>query len=115
MVNRQVVGAGYGFRDWLIQRLTAVMMLVYVVTLLVFLWVMPSSYPAWQDFFTKTWVRLLTQITWLALVLHAWVGMRDLWMDYIKNTGIRLMMHTLTAVWLIGTLIYSIKVIWGIV
>ena len=114
MVNRKVVGAGYGFKDWLWQRLTAVVMLAYLMLLIVCLCLIPSSYAEWQSFFEKTWVRILTQITWFAVIYHAWVGVRDVWMDYVKCTGLRLMMHTLTVLWLLGTLVYSVKVIWGL-
>jgi succinate dehydrogenase / fumarate reductase membrane anchor subunit len=114
MVNRIVVGAHYGLRDWLLQRVTAAIMLVYTLALVLFLLVAPSSYANWQAFFALVWVQVLTQVSILALLLHAWVGVRDLWMDYIQPVGVRLTMHVLTAVWLLSCLIYSIKVVWGL-
>ncbi|MDC7710201.1 succinate dehydrogenase, hydrophobic membrane anchor protein [Vogesella indigofera] len=114
MVNRQVVGAHYGLKDWIVQRATAAIMLVYTAALILFLLAMPSGYEGWKLLFGQTWVKVLTQTTLIALFLHAWVGIRDLWMDYIKPVGVRLTMHTLTAVWLVSCFIYSLKVVWGL-
>lgn len=114
MVNRIVVGAHYGLRDWLLQRVTAVVMLVYTVALALFLLAAPSGYDNWRAFFGQPWVQGLTQISILALLLHAWVGIRDLWMDYIQAVGMRLTLHVLTLIWLLSCFIYSIKVVWGL-
>ncbi|BEV73674.1 MULTISPECIES: succinate dehydrogenase, hydrophobic membrane anchor protein [unclassified Paludibacterium] len=114
MVNRIVVGARYGLRDWLMQRITAVVMLAYTLALVLFLLVMPSGFEGWKSLFTHGWVRLLTQVTLLALALHAWVGVRDIWMDYVKPVGLRLTLHALTILWLVSCFIYSVKVVWGL-
>lgn len=114
MVNRQVVGAHYGLKDWIIQRATAVIMLAYTAALILFLLAMPSGHDGWKLLLGQTWVKVLTQTTLLALFMHAWVGVRDLWMDYIKPVGLRLTLHTLTAVWLVSCFIYSLKVVWGL-
>lgn len=114
MVNRVVVGAHYGLRDWLSQRITAVIMIVYAVAMVAALICLPKDYQAWRLFFGTLWIQIFTQITVLALLLHAWVGIRDLWMDYVKATDVRLLLHVCTILWLLACLIYSIKVIWGI-
>lgn len=114
MVNRNVVGAGYGLRDWIMQRVTAVIMLVYTVALALFLLTMPSGYEGWKAFFGQFWVQLLTQVSLIALFLHVWVGIRDLWMDYVKPVGVRLALHVFTIVWLVSCFIYSVKVVWGL-
>ena len=114
MVNRIVVGAHYGLRDWIMQRVTAVIMLIYTALLALFLILAPASYEGWKALFSHTWVQVLTQTTLIALFLHAWIGMRDLWMDYIKPVGLRLTMHTFTIVWLVSCFIYSVKVVWGL-
>jgi len=114
MVNRSVIGAHYGLRDWVMQRVTATIMVIYTVALALFLLTMPSSYAGWKDFFAQTWVQVLTQTTLLAVFLHVWVGIRDVWMDYIKPTGLRLALHAFTLVWLVSCFIYSVKVVWGL-
>ena len=113
MVDRKLTGAHYGLRDWIMQRATAVLMLIYTAALIVFLLALPGDYAAWQAFFSQTWVKVFTQISFIALFLHAWVGIRDLWMDYIKPFGLRLFLQVATIVWLAGCMVYSVKVIWG--
>ncbi|MCP2040928.1 succinate dehydrogenase / fumarate reductase membrane anchor subunit [Neisseria sp. HSC-16F19] len=114
MMDRKLTGAHYGLRDWAMQRVTAVLMVIYTVFLVAALLMLPDSYDAWRAFFAQTWVRLLTQVTFIAVALHAWVGIRDLWMDYIKPFGLRLTLQVATIVWLVGCVVYSVKVIWGL-
>lgn len=57
MVNRIVVGARYGLRDWIMQRATAVVMAIYTFGLVLFLLTMPGTYEGWQAFFKTTWVQ----------------------------------------------------------
>lgn len=114
MIDRKLAGAHYGLRDWIMQRITAVIMLVYSVLFLIMIMCLPHTYQDWRCFFSLTWVRVVTQIFVLALVMHAWIGIRDLWMDYIKPAGLRLFLHVATILWLLGSLIYSVKVIWGL-
>ena len=115
MVKRKLAGAHYGVRDWAMQRATAVIMLLYTVFFFFFLLglIGADDYTEWQAFFGKVWVKVFTQVTFLALFLHAWVGVRDLWMDYIKPFGLRLFLQVATIVWLAGCMVYSVKVIWG--
>lgn len=115
MVDRKLTGAHYGLRDWAMQRVTAIIMAVYALVFIAFLLGMAGAedYSQWQAFFGQTWVKVFTQTTFIALLLHAWVGIRDLWMDYIKPMGLRLFLHSATAVWLVACAVYSVKVIWG--
>ena len=114
MVDRKLAGAHYGLRDWAAQRITAVIMIVYTAVFLLFLLGMSGAqdYAQWQAFFGKTWVKVFTQTTLFALLFHAWVGIRDLWMDYVKPFGLRLFLHSVTIVWLAMCAVYSFKVIW---
>lgn len=116
-VRRNLTGANYGIVSWLQQRITAVIMLVFVLAFMVFIFALAlnvnSSITSWQAIFSCTLTKILIQIFVIALVLHAWVGIRDLWMDYIQYNAIKLTLHTLTILWLVGSLLYSIKVIWA--
>jgi len=91
VVERVVTGAHYGLRDWLAQRITAAIMAVYTVILLVVLvGGVPITYPVWKDLFTQGWMRVATLLFAASLAWHAWVGMRDILMDYVKPVGARL-------------------------
>ncbi|QNM94996.1 succinate dehydrogenase, hydrophobic membrane anchor protein [Chitinimonas koreensis] len=115
MVNRHVIGAHYGLRDWLLQRITAVVMLVYTVGLVALLFLAAhANFEGWKELFACTWVRVFTTVTVIALLLHAWVGVRDIWMDYVKPLGLRLALHVATILWLVGSFVYAVKVVWGV-
>lgn len=111
--HRLVVGAHYGLRDWLAQRITAVVMIVYtLVVLIAFLFGSDFSYEGWAGLFAQQWFKMLTFATFLALFYHAWVGMRNIWMDYIKPVSIRLTLQAATIVWLIACAGWAAQIIW---
>jgi succinate dehydrogenase / fumarate reductase membrane anchor subunit len=111
--KRLVVGAHYGFRDWLSQRLTAVVMVLFTLALLLqFIFGGPVSYDSWAGIFASQWMKVLTFVVILALAWHAWVGMRDVWMDYIKPVGVRLLAQLFTIVWLVGCAGWAVQVLW---
>ncbi|WP_106503179.1 succinate dehydrogenase, hydrophobic membrane anchor protein [Escherichia coli] len=89
--KRLVVGAHYGLRDWLAQRVTAVLMALFTLALLVQL-LMPGAlgYDRWAAIFSQQWMKVLSFVTIVALAYHAWVGVRDIWMDYVKPVALRL-------------------------
>ncbi|MBT9457439.1 MAG: succinate dehydrogenase, hydrophobic membrane anchor protein [Burkholderiaceae bacterium] len=111
--KRLVVGAHYGARDWLAQRVTAVLMALFTIVVLAQL-LMPGAlgYDRWAGIFSQQWMKFLTFVTILSLLYHAWVGMRDIWMDYVQHVGARLVMHVFTLVWLVGCAGWAIQVLW---
>ncbi len=113
--NRLVVGAHYGLRDWLAQRLTAVVMALYtLIVLFSFLTGSSFSYEGWAGMFAQQWFKLASFVTLLCLFFHAWVGMRDIWMDYVKPVSIRLTLQAATILWLIACAGWSAQILWSI-
>jgi succinate dehydrogenase / fumarate reductase membrane anchor subunit len=113
MVNRVVVGAHYGLRDWLAQRVTAVVMAAYLVILAGALLFAPRVDEAyWRALMSGTLMRFLTFLFIVSLAYHAWVGVRDIWMDYVQPVGIRLGLHILTLLALIGCAGWSVQILW---
>lgn len=113
--KRLVVGAHYGLRDWLAQRVTAIIMAVYTLILLAaFFTANDFSYAGWAGLFAHQWMKIATFITLIALFYHAWIGVRDIWMDYVKPTGIRLGLQVLTIVWLVGCAGYAVQILWRV-
>ncbi len=113
--RRPVSGAHYGLFDWIAQRLTAIVMLVFVVLVLIgYLAGSSSGYTRWALLFAPLWMKSVTFVAVVALLYHAWVGMRDIWMDYIKRTLLRLMLELFTAVWLLGCAGYTLLTLWSV-
>ena len=111
--RRLVVGAHYGLRDWLAQRATSVVMALFTVALVVqVLLPGPLDYYRWSAIFSRQWMKVLTFVVIVSLLYHAWVGMRDIWMDYIKPVGLRLTLDVATLAWLVGCAGWAVQVLW---
>ena len=111
--KRTVVGAHYGLRDWLAQRVTAALMALFTLALIVQV-LLPGEmgYDKWSGIFSHQWMKVLTFVVIVALLYHVWVGMRDVWMDYVKPVAIRLVLQVFTIVWLTGCAGWAIQVLW---
>ena len=113
MVDRIVVGAHYGLRDWLAQRITAAIMAIYSLILaFVLFFGAPLTYGVWRDLFTQGWMRVATLLFALSLAWHAWVGMRDILMDYIKPTAVRLSLEIGVLLVIAAYVGWTIQVLW---
>jgi succinate dehydrogenase / fumarate reductase membrane anchor subunit len=113
--KRLVVGAHYGLRDWLSQRVTAIVLAAYsLVLVLAALLTSEPGYYGWSGLFAQTWMKVFTLLALLSFTYHAWVGVRDIWMDYIKPVGIRLALQIFTILWLLGCGIWVIDVLWRV-
>ena len=112
--KRVVVGAHYGLRDWLAQRVTAVLMALFTVVLLaqVLLSKGPIGYDKWAGIFSTQWMKFSTFAVIIAMLYHVWVGVRDIWMDYVKPVSIRLSLQVFSIVWLVGCAGWAIQVLW---
>nr|WP_256505344.1 succinate dehydrogenase, hydrophobic membrane anchor protein [Cupriavidus sp. WGlv3] len=113
--KRLVVGAHYGLKDWLAQRVTAVVMVVFTVILAIaFLLSNGASYEAWAGLFANQWMKIITFLTILSLLYHAWIGVRDIWMDYVRPMAVRLVLQVLTILWLVGCAGYAAQILWRV-
>ena len=112
--KRIVVGAHYGMRDWLSQRITGGLMALFTIILLaqVIFSRGPIGYDTWSGIFSSQWMKVLTFSVIAALLYHVWVGMRDILMDYVQPVGIRLALQVFTIVWLVGCAGWAIQVLW---
>ena len=111
MVSRVIVGAHYGLKDWLAQRVTALVMLAYTVLFLA-VWPRPMSYAAWKALFSQGWMRFATFLVVASVLIHAWIGMRNIWMDYVKHTGARLALEVATILWLAACAAWAMQILW---
>lgn len=113
MVNRKIVGAHYGLIDWLAQRITAIVMIVFTLVIAVGLGSgAGASFETWRAFMSAEPMRFIAFLFVIALCWHAWVGVRDIWMDYVQPAGIKLALHVLTLLALIGYAGWAVRIIW---
>ncbi len=115
MVKRIVVGAHYGLRDWLVQRVTAAVMALYTVLfVLVLAAARPTDYVVWTALFRGQAMKLATFLFLISLFLHAWVGMRDILMDYAKPLSVRLGLQVAVVVLLVAWAGWAIQILWSV-
>jgi succinate dehydrogenase / fumarate reductase, membrane anchor subunit len=115
MVKRVVVGAHYGARDWLIQRVTALVMASFsLLMLFIVLFHRPEHYGAWKSLLSQQWMRLASLLFLLSVFWHAWIGVRDILMDYVKPTGVRLSLQVGVVLLLVAYSLWSIQILWSI-
>ncbi|MDC1311773.1 succinate dehydrogenase, hydrophobic membrane anchor protein [Burkholderiales bacterium] len=115
MVGRNTTGAHYGLKDWLVQRVTAVVMAAYIIIFAaVYFVTFPQDYFSWSYTFQSQWMRIATLLFFLSLFWHAWVGVRDIYMDYIKPTGLRLGLQVVTILVLIVYAMWMIQILWSV-
>ncbi|MFC3109426.1 succinate dehydrogenase, hydrophobic membrane anchor protein [Undibacterium arcticum] len=113
--KRLVVGAHYGLKDWLAQRITAIVMALYTIVLLIaFLTGSNFSYDGWAGLFAQQWFKIMTFVVFVALFYHAWVGVRDIWMDYVKSVSVRLALQVATILWLIACAGWAVQILWRV-
>ena len=108
-------GAHGGTGAWLLQRATAVVMALAVPLLA---WQIiaaaPLDYATWRALFVPLWMRIVVLDFTAALALHAWVGMRDILMDYVRHTGVRLSLTLAVIVTLAACVLWMAAVLWGV-
>ena len=113
--KRVVVGAHYGLRDWLVQRATAVLMALFTVVIVVqCLTPGEMGYDKWAGIFAHQWMKVLTFVMIASILWHAWVGVRDVLMDYVKQMAARLVLQVAAIVWLVGCAGWALQVLWRI-
>lgn len=112
--KRIVVGAHYGLRDWLAQRITGGLMALFTIILLaqVLLGSGPIGYDRWAGIFSAQWMKALTFSVIIALLYHVWIGVRDIFMDYVKPVGLRLTLQIFSIVWLVSCAGWAIQILW---
>jgi succinate dehydrogenase / fumarate reductase membrane anchor subunit len=113
---KSATGSHTGTGTWLVQRATAVALALTLPVLIVYFLaaVPPPDFAGWQALFSPRWLRVLTLLAAAAAALHAWVGMRDLFMDYVHPTLLRLALYLAVIVILAGSVAWLAAVLWSV-
>lgn len=102
-------------RLWLSQRLTAVIMAIYIVLLAILLTIQqPADFEAWHAFVSPIWFRLVTFLFFGSLFIHAWLGVSDVLKDYIFNKTLRAYLQTVVDILLVVYLVWVTFILWNI-
>jgi len=101
-----------GLRPWVVQRLSALYMLAFCLVVLVsFPLRAPASYAEWRAWIGGSFISTALALFYLALLAHAWVGLRNVIMDYIGPPVLRFTLLSLAGLWLAGTGVWTARVL----
>lgn len=113
-MRRPVTGSHSGTGWWLVQRFSAVVLLAAGLLLwLGFLLSPPLDHASWRALFRHDSLRLLVWLLVASLCLHAWVGLRDVLMDYVKPISLRLALNLLIIIVLVLCVVWTTAILWG--
>lgn len=102
-----------GFSDWVVQRLTAIILLIYTPIIIGFFLFSPEiTYVSLNLFFGQLWVKILTLLTVISISAHAWIGLWTVSTDYMPKTLVRLIFQTFFVIALFVFTVWSIDVLW---
>ena len=91
-----------GLIEWTWQRISAVIIVVYLAVVLAFIFgtTSPMSYLSWLQFYSQTYVRILTVLATASILWHAWIGIWTVLTDYVKLPCLRKMLEILVQLFL---------------
>lgn len=103
-----------GVADWLMQRVTAVIMLAYTLFILGFFLINNDlDFVTWKMLFQGTAMRIFSLMALLSIAAHAWIGMWTVATDYIKPTGTRVFYYLVVGLALFAYVVWGVQVLWG--
>jgi succinate dehydrogenase / fumarate reductase, membrane anchor subunit len=115
MVKSVLGTAHQGLTDWVIQRLTAIIMTIYTIGFAGFFLCHPNlAYYEWHSLFTHTWMKVATLLVFLSIYYHAWVGIWTVLTDYIKVAWLNLTLQAVIVIALLGFSLETLLILWGI-
>ncbi len=104
-----------GVYDWVMQRVSGVVIGVYVVLVLGYLVLHPGvEYAQWQGFMSSAVMQIASTLALLAILAHSWIGLWVITTDYLNNTFVRFSCQSACGVVAAVYLVWGVKIIWGL-
>ena len=113
---KTVLGVNHqGLTEWMFQRLSAILMLLYFPCIIGYFVLHPHlSYAEWHYLFSQTWIKIITMIVLAAMLYHAWIGVWTIFTDYVKPFVLRCILNTLVLLFLVACLIWGMMILWSV-
>jgi len=100
---------------WLIQRATAVYMAVFIPIFLLLAWqATPLDYAAWHGLFVPSAMKLGVLLFLACLLIHAWIGLREIFIDYVHFLALRLALYFLAWTAYAACLFWAVDILWSV-
>jgi len=108
-----VAGAHRGLDTWLIQRASAVVLAIGLPAFLIYAASQPVlDYATWRSLFAPLFVKVGALLFVAALLAHAWLGLREVFIDYVHRLGLRLALYFGFGVLYLACLIWAVDILW---
>jgi len=115
MVANVMSLTGSGTRDWLVQRVSAIVFGLYILFLLGFIVLHPNlRYEQWHALFAHAWMRIISAVVLLNLILHAWIGIWRVTTDYMTALWLRMTLQILIVLALLSCFVWGIDILWSV-
>jgi succinate dehydrogenase / fumarate reductase membrane anchor subunit len=102
----------HALRGWLIQRFSAVYLAGFLVYLIIFFLTRDSlDYAGWRAWLAHPAMALAGSGFVMALMLHGWIGVRDIILDYIPALWMRLLLLALSGVLLAASGVWALRLL----
>ena len=110
-----------GLSDWLVQRVSGVVLTVYLLVIAAYLLFTPEvDYASWKELHSGLCIRLLTVFAVLSLAAHAWIGMWGVLTDYVtvrlmgpKATPLRVFLQLGMIAVIFVYVVWTVAILWG--
>ena len=101
-----------GLRPWVIQRVSAVVIALYLVYVAASAWLHGAyDYNSWRAWVHAPYNSLFMGLFILALLFHAWIGMRDVILDYVHHVLLRLLIFSVIVSVLLISGLWSLRIL----
>jgi succinate dehydrogenase / fumarate reductase, membrane anchor subunit len=115
MVVKVTSLTGNGLKDWVIQRVSSLVVATYTIFMLSYLILHPQlDYLTWRELFTPLWMKLFSLLTLIAVLLHTYIGLWTVSTDYLRPLWIRFSVQMLIRLTIFILLIWGIQVLWSV-
>ncbi|MBV1911035.1 MAG: succinate dehydrogenase, hydrophobic membrane anchor protein [Kangiellaceae bacterium] len=103
-----------GLHDWMIQRVSAVILAAYSIYIGVFVLSTPDlHFSVWQGLFAQTEIKIFSFLAILSLCFHAWIGLWIISTDYLNILALRLVFQVVVIILCLAFLLWGAQILWG--
>ena len=104
-----------GLSDWLVQRVSAVILAVYSIFMVAYLLLNPQlDFAQWQALFNNTSMRIFSLMALLSLGAHCWIGLWSVSTDYLKPFLLRFVFQMVVGLLMFIYTIWGVQLLWGL-